>query len=209
MVIDSTFFLQNLVTSLEDNIDSVVGGEILVDALDDGFLTTLNNTDINQYAMEIDGVLTDREEYYFGTLDEINRKMINVQNGMNLKMDVVSTTPVKESLSGLYFIGLFLQSTFATIVFFMLLLSMMLIYSLMISDVDEKTYDMGMLRALGLRTASLMQLVIIQSLLFSIPGVIIGVAISAIANVGLRLFIFIYSVATYTFLFSAASTIFG
>jgi hypothetical protein len=209
MVIDSTFFIATLVTALQNNIGLVDGGEILTGVLGADFLTTLNNTDINQFAMEIDGVLTDREEYYFGTLEQVNRKMINVQYEMNLEMNVVSTTPVKESLSGLYFIGLFLQSTFATIVFFMLLLSMMLIYSLMISDVDEKTYEMGMLRALGLRTVSIMQLVIIQSMLFSIPGVIIGIAISAIANVGLRLFIFIYSAATYTFLFSAASTILG
>ena len=44
----------------------------------------------------------------------------------------------------------------------MVMLTVMLIHSLMISDVNKKTYEMGMLRALGLITVSLMQLVVIQ-----------------------------------------------
>ena len=39
----------------------------------------------------------------------------------------------------------------STVVFFLCILSVQLIYSLMISDVEEKTYQYGMLRALGFR----------------------------------------------------------
>jgi len=46
-----------------------------------------------------------------------------------------------------------------TVVFFLAILSVMLIYSLMLSDVDEKTYQYGMLRALGFKNKNLMALI--------------------------------------------------
>ena len=48
-------------------------------------------------------------------------------------------------------IKVFLVSSMSTVVFFLGILSIVLIYSLMLSDVDEKTYEYGMLRALGFR----------------------------------------------------------
>jgi ABC-type antimicrobial peptide transport system permease subunit len=44
---------------------------------------------------------------------------------------------------------IFLNNTMITIVFFLGLLCVQLVYSLMLSDVEEKTYTYGMLRALG------------------------------------------------------------
>ena len=79
----------------------------------------------------------------------------------------------------------------------------------MISDVDEKTYEMGMLRALGLRTVSLVQLIIIQSLVFSLPGVIIGLVIAFLINVGLRLYIFSYSYSYTTYLITVGAALIG
>lgn len=119
--------------------------------------------------------MKDREQYYLSRPENNERDLIKVQKELNLNIDVISTAPVYGTLEQLYYMQLFLQSTFMTIVFFMVLLSVMLIYSLMIADVDEKTYEMGMLRALGLRTASLFQLIMIQSLIFSLPGVVIGI----------------------------------
>jgi ABC-type antimicrobial peptide transport system permease subunit len=120
-------------------------------------------------------VLKDRESYYLSRPENNERDLINVQKELNLNIDVISSAPVYTTLQQLYTTQLFLMSTFMTIVFFMVLLSVMLIYSLMIADVDEKTYEMGMLRALGLRTVSLFQLIMIQSLIFSLPGVVIGI----------------------------------
>lgn len=60
-------------------------------------------------------------------------------------------TPVLTAKKQFRFVGLFLDSVFMNIVFFLFLLSVMLIYSLMVADVDGKTYEMGMLRALGLK----------------------------------------------------------
>jgi ABC-type antimicrobial peptide transport system permease subunit len=210
MVIDSNYFLKNMIDSLSNNIASVAGGEFFTGVLGEGILSELYNLDINHFAIEINGVLKDREEYYFGTPKQMSERMMEVQNGLGLNMNKLkSSTPVKETIIQIRVVELFLESIFVTIVFFMVLLSAMLIYSLMISDVDERTYEMGMLRALGLRTVSIVQLLTIQSLLFSLPGVFIGVTIAAIANVIIRLFVFLHSAASYSFLFTVESTMLG
>lgn len=42
----------------------------------------------------------------------------------------------------------------------LVMLAILLIYSLMISDIEEKTYEFGMLRALGFLKTNLMHLII-------------------------------------------------
>ena len=69
----------------------------------------------------------------------------------------------------------------------------MLLYSLMLSDVDSKTYEYGMLRALGFRKSMLVSMIVEQSLSFSVPGLLIGVMIAWVLNVLLRKLIFIES----------------
>ena len=91
----------------------------------------------------------------------------------------------------------------------MVILSAMLIYSLMVSDIDERTYEMAMLRALGLRSSSIIMLILIQSLIFGIPGVTIGLFVSALLNVGVRYFIFTYTVSYTSYFLSTFAVIFG
>ena len=56
----------------------------------------------------------------------------------------------------------------------------------MLSDVEEKTYEFGMLRALGFNTNNLMATIIIQAFTFAIPGLISGIIMASIMNVGMR-----------------------
>ena len=52
----------------------------------------------------------------------------------------------------------------------------------MVSDVNEKTYEFGMLRALGFSTNDVMFLIFQQALFFAIPGVFLGL----VAGLGLN-----------------------
>lgn len=107
-------------------------------------------------------------------------------DSQDLNKEIVATAPVKEALDSFKFIKLFLDSTFLTIVIFMVIISAVLIYSLMVSDIDERTYEMAMLRALGLRSSSIVYLILMQSIIFAVPGVLAGLIISAIFNVIIR-----------------------
>lgn len=44
----------------------------------------------------------------------------------------------------------------------------------MLSDVDERTYDFAMLRCLGFKNSSLVILLLMQALFYSIPATLIG-----------------------------------
>ena len=56
----------------------------------------------------------------------------------------------------------------------------------MLSDVEAKTYEFGMLRALGFNTKNIMITIIIQAFFFAIPGLIAGLIVAAVLNLGMR-----------------------
>jgi ABC-type antimicrobial peptide transport system permease subunit len=51
------------------------------------------------------------------------------------------------------------------------ILGIILIYSLLMGKVEEKTYEYGMLRALGMKKVSLIHIMVSQAFYFSIPGI--------------------------------------
>jgi ABC-type antimicrobial peptide transport system permease subunit len=63
----------------------------------------------------------------------------------------------------------------------------------MLSDVNEKTYQYGMLRALGFRNKNLIALISLQSFSFSIPGLIGGLLVAYFMNVIARSLVFMYA----------------
>jgi hypothetical protein len=79
----------------------------------------------------------------------------------------------------------------------------------MLSDVDEKTYQYGMLRALGFRNKNLIGLITMQSFSFSIPGLIGGLVVAYFLNVIARGIIFYYAENTTTYALSTGAIILG
>lgn len=64
----------------------------------------------------------------------------------------------------------------------------------MLSDVEEKTYEFGMLRALGFNTKNVGVTIIIQAISFAMPGLLFGFFTAAILNVIIRYVL--YSITT-------------
>ena len=85
----------------------------------------------------------------------------------------------------------------------------MLLYSLMLSDVDSKTYEYGMLRALGFRKQMLVCMITEQSLMFSLPGLTIGIFVAWLLNVQLRKLIFISAQNYMTYELSGSAILIG
>lgn len=77
-------------------------------------------------------------------------------------------------------------SMFGLIIFYLGLLSAQLIYSLMLTDVEGKTYEFGMLRALGFNTNNIVTLIFIQAFTFALPGMVLGLSLAALLNSGMR-----------------------
>ena len=81
-------------------------------------------------------------------------------DAFGLGANVTISTPLKSQLESIEFIQIFMNSILGTIVCFLAILSVQLIYSLMLSDVEEKTYEFGMLRALGFSTTNVVHLIL-------------------------------------------------
>ena len=86
--------------------------------------------------------------------------------------------------------NIFVNVMVFTIVVFLGFLCTQLIYSLMLTDVEERTYEYAMLRALGFNNESLVAAIFIQTFLIAIPAIIIGGVSAAILNAVFRYFIF-------------------
>ena len=83
-------------------------------------------------------------------------------------------------------ITIFMDSIMLAIVAFLCILSTKLIYSLMLSDVEEKTYEFGMLRALGFNTTDVKVTITTQSFFFSVPGLLLGLVLASGLNAVVR-----------------------
>ena len=60
-------------------------------------------------------------------------------------------SPLADCVKQFFLIKNFLDTLVFSTTFILFGLSVLLIYALMVGDVNEKTYDFGMLRALGFR----------------------------------------------------------
>lgn len=113
------------------------------------------NTEVSMcnYALQVNGVLKDRAEYYLYGDDYMKQSLSERGNDIIERITLATNasikTPVKDSISESEIMSIFLSNTMLSIVFFLGILCIQLVYSLMLADVDEKTYTYGMLRALG------------------------------------------------------------
>mmetsp|Transcript_22269 Transcript_22269/g.34447 ORF Transcript_22269/g.34447 Transcript_22269/m.34447 type:complete len:800 (-) Transcript_22269:1038-3437(-) len=152
--------------------------------------------DINfcTYALNVYGVLNDQVNTYVTTQSDMESKVGNAGNQilqkLSLKSNVTITTPLKAQMVTVELLQTFMNTNMTTVVAFLIILCVQLIYSLMLSDVDEKTYEFGMLRALGFNTKNLMVTISFQAITFSIPGLMTGLVFAAFLNLVLRYIIF-------------------
>ena len=68
------------------------------------------------------------------------------------------------------YVRYFLDNIFGSVVTLVVIVGVMLIYALMLNDIDSKTYEYGMLRALGMKHVALVQLLVTKALAFAVPG---------------------------------------
>jgi ABC-type antimicrobial peptide transport system permease subunit len=65
--------------------------------------------------------------------------------------------------------------------------------------VEEKTYEFGMLRALGLKQTSLITLLSFQAAIFALPALVLALLMSYLLNILVCFILFDYAGAVTTF----------
>jgi ABC-type antimicrobial peptide transport system permease subunit len=159
-------------------------------------LERAENFEVDHYALTVVGMYADRLNSYVGTKDSIDIDMIHFTNAVGDAIgygeSIAMQTTLATAMGALYFVRLFLDQifTFASIV--LIGLGAMLIYSLLLSNVEEKTYEYGMLRAQGMRQHVLIELLLIQSFLFAIPGILLGLLVAFLIYLPLEAVVTVY-----------------
>lgn len=126
-------------------------------------------------------VMRDRYTVYGKPTIERQAAMVAFSNqvmqelGVDFKATVLDV--LNKTITSLDFIRIFLGEVFFTVIAVLVLLAIILITSLLLADAEEKTFEYGILRTLGLQQDYIVILLVFQSLLFSIPGVLIGLGV--------------------------------
>jgi hypothetical protein len=159
--------------------------------------------DMNQYAFSLVVMYKNRLRAYLkdtqGTHDELTRfaNLVGEELGAGLQI----TLPVHDALIPLKYLRIFLQQIFNSVVFVMISHGCLTIYALLLSDTTARTYEYGMLRMMGMRQGALGQLLMMQAMLYAVPGVLLGLLLSWAASYPILLVISEYSATEPDFSF--------
>ena len=138
-----------------------------------------------------------RVSTYLKDLSAMNADLIKFTDSVALSIGLdypaSFTTPIAATLTITQYIRYFLDNIFYSVVALMVFLGVLLIFSLLLHDVDSKTYEYGMLRALGMRHRTLIQVLVTKALLFAIPGIALGLMIAFLVNIPVDGFISDYA----------------
>lgn len=139
--------------------------------------------------MEIDGKLNNEAQYYMSSYKEIlstiTGKGNEVMGKLTQRTNCTLMTPLAYQFQLTATIKDFINSSIGNIIIFLAILLATLMYSLMLQDVNQKTYEFGMLRALGWKKKYLVSVISLKSLGFSLIGVTVGMIAAAIINLAL------------------------
>ena len=132
----------------------------------------------------------------------------NISRKLGYNYPVTSEIPLYMGFKIFNIVKIFLKNIFNSIIFFIWILRFMLVYSLILSNVDERNYEFGMLRSLGFKKANLILVIIFQSFLFSLPAICIGLIFAYIVNIPISLFFFNFAGIEVNLLLSKTTVIF-
>lgn len=142
-----------------------LGNVALIDCHYLSKLITLIQVDFCNVTMTVNGVLKNQVDVYTKDKSEMDAAILQVTNSMmnqvGLNSNITTTTPLKSQIQTFNLISVLMNTVLGTIVAFLAILCIQLNYSLMLSDVDAKTYEFGMLRALGYNKKNVMTTVLL------------------------------------------------
>ncbi|KAJ3449553.1 abc transporter permease protein yxdm [Anaeramoeba flamelloides] len=188
VMLDSKYIFSSLINSLSIQLGSIVGSLEQLGILDENSIENLSKDyNINEYAIMLNILLKDRTTKYLSSGQDLTDYMLAFSNDIMDQIGIdypgTLTLPVYQTLLGLQFMRYFLDQIFGVTLLILSYLGCSLIYSLLLTDIEEKTYEYGMLRALGMPHRVLIRLLILQSIFFAVPGIVFGLGLSGIINI--------------------------
>jgi ABC-type antimicrobial peptide transport system permease subunit len=199
-----------------------------------GALRSLTTENMPDYALLVVIMIKNRYPTYLQDAVASQRSFVAITNelanSVGFNFTVVPTVPVQETLSGILFVKvwflffsfrnfvtcflffakqLFLDQIFGSVMAVLVVLGSMLIYSLLLGNVSDKTYEYGMLRALGFERTSLIGLLFITAMFFTLPGIGLGLLAAWLVWVPISLILQILTKAPSDYVLDYSAIVLG
>jgi ABC-type antimicrobial peptide transport system permease subunit len=163
-------------------------------------MRSLKSLDLNHYALQAYLQIKDRAGVYCESTD-LMRKRISKLSDKFVNMTTVSdinanysitnpstyamSTPLKDTVEAFFFLQLFLNNIFFVVMLLLAFLGCMVVYALLLGNVESKTYEYGMLRALGMWHQTLSRLLSLNAMSFAIPALFFALVFSSLVNIAI------------------------
>eukprot|EP00754_Rhynchopus_humris_P041289 Rhum_TRINITY_DN24878_c0_g1::Rhum_TRINITY_DN24878_c0_g1_i1::g.180361::m.180361 len=198
VILDSTYFFHTLAEQMcyhraketlgEDGLSQIDGlTGVTVSGGLPGIQEILDRIPMDEYALTIQGLFEDRKSLYTKSVKGMDDGVVQASNEFALSIheraDNRFEYPLAHAMAGYYYLRLFLDQIFNAIIISIVILGCILVYTLLLSNAEKKTYEHGMLRALGFRKVHLVNLITVQALSFAIPGTAAAMLIAYIGSV--------------------------
>ncbi|CAG9319834.1 unnamed protein product [Blepharisma stoltei] len=121
------------------------------------------------------------DTYMTSNYDNIQKKVTHKASGIvdDLGFYPVSVDlPIMDELQPLQYVTIFLGILLDLILVILFALSVILIYSLLLVSIETKTFELGVIRVLGLTKTGMVFMLVTQTMIFVIPAIIIGIFLS-------------------------------
>ena len=150
----------------------------------------IGKIDFCKYAFNVNGELKDKFTTYSGSEQEQLTNLVESGNSLMKALsqdaNVTVILPIKNALNIGQMTMDFINANYLLMIGFLTILSSLMIYALMLSDIDTKTFDFGMLRALGFNKGNIASTILVQASLIGLPALFIGLIFGSALNAGLR-----------------------
>eukprot|EP00762_Andalucia_godoyi_P002414 ANDGO_02681.mRNA.1 FtsX domain-containing protein len=192
--LDSTFITRQLGETIRDTLERNLATQLLLTpAQISSVQSTVTSFPINEYAFTSVVMYRDRIAAYVKDEKPRDSDLIGFSNEASFALGPLFTAqytfPIAAALKATTFIRMFLDQLFYLVVVLMIFLGSLLIYALLLANVEEKTYEYAMLRALGLSKRSLLMIMMGHAFAFAIPGVSLGLLFAFLANIPVALYL--------------------
>ena len=151
------------------------------------YVEEIGDSDLYDYAIQTIIMYSDRLTAYMGTLLNLNEHMVIFSNAvfdhLGYEFSATITLPIHSQMKFLTFFKLFLNEMLFSCIVLMTTLVLIVIYSLLLNDVEERTYTYGMLRALGMKRVTLIQIMLLKAITFSIPATFVAFILVQLMNI--------------------------
>ena len=147
-------------------INFLNSNENLLDQFADQFVMALPNSRSEYYLQQFDKVMSDVMQHLVFVEEKLGYFPVAIEAFIlqDFKMAHLSVT--------------FLQLVFNLVMLLLFMISVLLIYSLLMLSMESKSFELGVMRMVGLSKINIMMLIIFQSVMFVIPSIIAGFLVS-------------------------------